>query len=68
VRGADKKAIVDARLFDLFVGPGVEEGYKSLAVEVTLQPGEKSFAQEELEAISAAVVKAAQKLGASLRG
>jgi phenylalanyl-tRNA synthetase beta chain len=68
VKGADKKSIVDARLFDVFVGPGVEEGYKSLAIEVTLQPGEKSFSQEELEAISAAVVKAAQKLGAALRG
>ncbi|HAF41295.1 MAG TPA: phenylalanine--tRNA ligase subunit beta [Sphingobium sp.] len=68
VRGADRKSIIDARLFDLFVGPGVEEGHKSLAIEVTLQPGEKSFSQEELEAISAAVVKAAQKLGASLRG
>ena len=68
VKGADKKAIVDARLFDVFVGPGVDEGFKSLAIEVTLQPGEKSFSQEELEAISTAVVKAAQKLGASLRG
>lgn len=68
VKGADKKAIVDARLFDVFTGPGVDEGHKSLAVEITLQPGEKSFAQEELDAISAAVVKAAQKLGASLRG
>ena len=68
VRGADKKSIVDVRLFDMFVGPGVEEGFKSLAIEVTLQPGEKSFAQDELEAISAAVVKAAQKLGGSLRG
>ena len=68
VRGADKKAIVDARLFDVFVGPGVEDGHKSLAIEVTLQPGEKSFSQEELEAISAAVVKAAAKLGATLRG
>ncbi|MEK7342897.1 MAG: phenylalanine--tRNA ligase subunit beta [Pseudomonadota bacterium] len=68
VRGADKKSIVEARLFDVFTGPGVEEGYKSLAVEVTLQPGEKSFSQEELEAVSAAVVKAAQKLGGSLRG
>ena len=67
VRGADKKAIVDARLFDVFVGPGVEDGHKSLAIEVTLQPGEKSFSQEELEAISAAVVKAAAKLGATLR-
>ena len=68
VKGADKKSIVEARLFDIFVGPGVEEGSKSLAIEVTLQPGEKSFSQEELEAISAAVVKAAQKLGGSLRG
>ncbi|MBH1991668.1 MAG: phenylalanine--tRNA ligase subunit beta [Sphingomonadaceae bacterium] len=68
VKGADKKAIVDARLFDIFVGPGVDEGHKSLAIEVTLQPGEKSFTQEELDAISAAVVKAAQKLGGVLRG
>ncbi len=68
VKGADKKSIVDARLFDVFVGPGVDEGSKSLAIEVTLQPGEKSFSQEELDAISAAVVKAAEKLGATLRG
>ncbi len=68
VRNADKKAIVAARLFDVFVGPGVDEGKKSLAVEITLQPGEKSFAQEELDAISAAVVKAAAKLGGTLRG
>ena len=68
VKGADKKSIVDARLFDVFVGPGVDEGRKSLAIEVTLQPGEKSFSQEELDAISANVVKAAEKLGATLRG
>ena len=68
VKSADKKSIVDARLFDVFVGPGVDEGRKSLAIEVTLQPGEKSFSQEELDAISAAVVKAAEKLGAALRG
>lgn len=68
VKVADKKAIVDARLFDVFVGPGVDEGKKSLAIELTLQPGEKSFSQEELDAISASVVKAAEKLGATLRG
>ena len=68
VRGADKKAIVEARLFDLFVGPGVDEGKKSMAVEITLQPGEKSFSQEDLDAISAGVVKAAEKLGGVLRG
>ncbi|MGD9811186.1 MAG: phenylalanine--tRNA ligase subunit beta [Sphingobium sp.] len=68
VKGADRKSIVDARLFDLFTGAGVEPGTKSLAIEVTLQPGEKSFTEEELSAISAAVVKAAEKLGGMLRG
>jgi phenylalanyl-tRNA synthetase beta chain len=68
VRGADKAAIVDARLFDLFTGAGVEEGSKSLAVEVTLQPGDKSFTDAEIKAIADKVVAAAAKLGASLRG
>lgn len=68
VKGTDKKSIVDARLFDLFTGAGVELGMKSLAVEITLQPGEKSFTEEELAAVSSAVVKAAEKLGGVLRG
>ena len=68
VKGADKKNIVEARLFDVFTGAGVEPGMKSLAIEVTLQPGEKSYTEEELTAISAAIVKAAGKLGGTLRG
>jgi phenylalanyl-tRNA synthetase beta chain len=68
VRGADKAAIAGVALFDLFVGQGVPEGSKSLAVEVTLQPGEKSFTEEELKAISERIVAAAAKLGATLRG
>ncbi len=68
VKGADKAVIVDARLFDIFTGTGVPEGQKSLAVEVTLQPGEKSFTDAELKAIADKVVAAAAKLGAMLRG
>ena len=56
-----------AEALDVFTGPGVPEGQKSLALEVTLQPSEKSFSHEELEAISARIVAAAAKLGASLR-
>ena len=67
VRGADKTAIVEARLFDVFTGQGVPEGEKSLAIEVTLQPGEKSFTDEELKAISERIVAAASKAGARLR-
>lgn len=68
VKGADKGAIVDARLFDVFTGAGVPEGQKSLAVEVTLQPGEKSFTDADLKAVADKVVAAAAKLGATLRG
>ena len=65
VRGADKAAIVDVSLFDLF---DMGDGRKSLAVSVTLQPQERSFTDEELEALSAKIVAAAQKaVGATLR-
>ncbi|MCW0196848.1 phenylalanine--tRNA ligase subunit beta [Sphingopyxis sp.] len=68
IRGADKAAIVDARLFDRFAGQGVPEGQVSLAVEIELQPQEKSFTDAELKAVADKVVAAAAKLGAMLRG
>ena len=64
VRGADKTAIASVRLFDRFEG----EAGLSLAVEVTLQPGEKSFTDADIAGISAKVVAAAEKIGATLRG
>lgn len=67
VRGADKAAITDVRLFDRFTGTGVAEGEVSLAIEVTLQPVEKSFTDAELKAVSERIVAAAAKLGARLR-
>ncbi|OWQ94407.1 phenylalanine--tRNA ligase subunit beta [Sphingopyxis witflariensis] len=68
IRGADKTSIVDARLFDRFAGQGVPEGQVSLAVEVELQPQDKSFTDAELKAIADKVVAAAAKAGAVLRG
>jgi phenylalanyl-tRNA synthetase beta chain len=63
IRGADKAAINAARLFDRFEAP---EGL-SLAFEVTLQPMEKSFTDEQIGEISKRIVAAAEKLGARLR-
>jgi phenylalanyl-tRNA synthetase beta chain len=63
IRGADKSAITNARLFDRFETP---EGL-SLAFEVTLQPLEKSFTDEQIGEISKRIVAAAEKLGARLR-
>jgi phenylalanyl-tRNA synthetase beta chain len=68
IKGTDKDNIVAVRLFDRFVGQGVPEGQVSLAVEVTLQPTEKSYSDDELKAISDKVIAAATKLGAVLRG
>ncbi|MFM6950714.1 MAG: phenylalanine--tRNA ligase subunit beta [Novosphingobium sp.] len=68
VKGADKANIVSARLFDDFRGQGVPEGQKSLAIEVTLQPLDKSYTEEDLKAIAEKVTAAASKLGAVLRG
>jgi phenylalanyl-tRNA synthetase beta chain len=68
IKGSDKDNITTARLFDQFMGAGVPEGQKSLAVEVTLQPSEKSYGEEDLKAIAERVVAAAAKLGAVLRG
>jgi len=68
VTGADKANIVAARLFDDFRGAGVPEGQKSLAIEVTLQPLEKSYKDEDLKAIADRVTAAAAKVGAVLRG
>ena len=68
VKSADKKLITDARIFDLFEGPSVGEGKKSLAVEVTLQPTDATLTEEDLKALSDKVVANAAKLGAELRG
>ena len=68
IKGCDKDNIVAVRLFDRFVGQGVPEGQVSLAVEVTLQPSDKSYGDDDLKAISDKVIAAATKLGAVLRG
>ena len=64
IRGADKARIVDVRPFDRFESAAG----LSLAVEVNLQPGDKSFTDAEIGEISKKVVAAAEKVGASLRG
>ena len=68
IKGSDKANIVAARVFDRFEGAGVPEGQVSLAVEVSLQPVEKSYAETDLKAIADRIVTAAAKVGAVLRG
>jgi phenylalanyl-tRNA synthetase beta chain len=64
VRGADKALIAEVRLFDRYQPEG---GPLSLALEVTLQPAERTLTEADLLAVSERIVAAATKLGASLR-
>ena len=68
VAGADKGLIAGVSVFDVYRGAGVPEGMKSVALEVSIQPVEATLTEGEIEALSAKVVAAAQKLGAALRG
>ena len=66
---ADRALISDVGVFDVFTGKGVPEGKKSLAIEVTLQPRDKTLTDAEIEAVAAKVVAAVKKAtGGELRG
>ena len=65
--GADKALITEVRVFDVYRGAGVPEGFKSVALEVVIQPRDATLTEVEIEALSAKVVAAAGKLGATLR-
>ena len=67
--GADKKMISDVKVFDLFEGASLGEGKKSLAIEVTLQPSEKSLTDEDIDAVASKLVEnVAKSTGGVLRG
>ena len=68
-KSADKKLIVDAEIFDIYTGKGIEDGHKSLALSITIQPLEATLTEEQIEEIMANVIDAAaNKCGGALRG
>ncbi|HQT79094.1 MAG TPA: phenylalanine--tRNA ligase subunit beta, partial [Rhodopila sp.] len=67
-RGAERTLITGVSLFDLYDGEKLPEGKKSLAIEVTFQPRERTLTDAEIEAASQKVVSAVAKAtGATLR-
>lgn len=68
-RGADKALLADVTLFDVYRGAGIEPGRKSMAIDVTLQPRERTLTEAEIEAVGAKVRAAVEKAtGGTLRG
>ncbi len=67
--GADKQLIVDVSLFDVYRGERMQPGKKSLAIEVTLQPRDRTLTDADIEAVSGKIVSAVMKAtGGVLRG
>lgn len=68
-QGADRQMIVNVGVFDLYEGPGVPGGKKSVALNVTLQPRDKTLTDAEIDVLSGKVVaEVGRKTGATLRG
>lgn len=68
-QGAERKLIAGVDVFDIYEGPGVAEGTKSIAVAVRLQPTDRTLTDAEIEAVSAKIVaEVSRRTGAVLRG
>jgi len=68
-RAVDRKLVTEIRLFDVYLGTGLPEGKKSLAISVTLQPQEATLTDSEIETFSKRLVAQVEKAtGGTLRG
>ncbi len=65
---AERQLVSSADVFDVYEGPGVPEGKKSVAVAVTLQPTDRTMTDAEIEAVAGRIVaEVGKKTGATLR-
>ncbi|WP_421927949.1 phenylalanine--tRNA ligase subunit beta [Neoaquamicrobium sediminum] len=66
---ADKKLITGVRVFDIFEGPSLGADKKSVAIEVAIQPVERTLTDEDFEALAGRIVEnVAKQTGGVLRG
>ncbi|MDX1099842.1 phenylalanine--tRNA ligase subunit beta [Sinorhizobium medicae] len=66
--GADRKLVTSVNVFDVFEGASLGEGKKSVAIEVTIQPVERTLTDEDFEALTARIVaNVAKSTGGVLR-
>jgi phenylalanyl-tRNA synthetase beta chain len=68
VRQSAGPLLVDLDLFDVYRGPGVGEGRRSLAFRLRLQAPDRNLTDRDVADVRAKVTAAAAKLGAELRG
>jgi len=65
----DRKLVANVGVFDVYEGKGIDPGKKSIAINVTLQPREKTMTDQEIDALAEKIVAEVQKrTGGVLRG
>jgi phenylalanyl-tRNA synthetase beta chain len=68
-QNVDKKLITEVTVFDVYEGKGIDDGKKSIAIAVTMQPREKTMTDEEIDTVAAKIVaEVIKKTGGTLRG
>ena len=66
---ADRTLVTEVIVFDVYAGPGVPEGQKSVAIAATIQPRDKTLTDGDIEAVAAKIIAdVGRKTGAVLRG
>jgi phenylalanyl-tRNA synthetase beta chain len=55
-------------VFDVYEGKGIDEGKKSVAIAVVMQPRDKTMTDQEIDAVAGKIVdEVAKKTGGVLR-
>lgn len=68
VQSVERNLIGQVAVFDVYEGPGIPEGKKSVAIAATLQPRERTLTEADLEALSQRIVaEVSKRTGAALR-
>ncbi len=67
-QSVDRKLVTGVTVFDVYEGKGIEDGKKSVAIAVTIQPREKTMTDQEIDAVAARIVaEVNKKTGGVLR-
>jgi phenylalanyl-tRNA synthetase beta chain len=60
ISNTDKQLITGVNLFDIYQGKGVDDGKKSIAITVRIQPREQTLTDEEIDALSKKIIASAE--------
>jgi phenylalanyl-tRNA synthetase beta chain len=67
IAAAEKNLITDITIFDVYAGKGVEDGKKSVALQVTLQAPDRTLSDAEITGVSQNIIASVGKIGGVLR-